>query len=108
MKKYHIQKTLNKTLCGTRIKNNNIVIDVNHCTCKKYNKIVNNIVKLWDNVGMLNNLPDDKKPFIAYMFEEAKNIMISNETYTDENINTIMFPIIYKIGKGLILIEMNC
>lgn len=42
------------------------------------------------------------------MFEEAKNIMISNETYTDENINTIMFPIIYKIGKGLILIEMNC
>lgn len=53
MKKYHIQKTLNKTLCGTRIKNNNIVIDVNHCTCKKCNKIVNNIVKLWDNVGML-------------------------------------------------------
>ncbi len=101
MKKLHLQRTVNKTLCGVNIKNNNIVIDINHCTCKNCNKIVDNIQVKWDCVGLLDNLPEDKKSFVAYMFEEALDIMMNNEVHTDENINTLIFPIIYRVGMEI-------
>jgi hypothetical protein len=84
MRKYHLQKTFNKTLCGVNVKNDNIVVDINNCTCKNCNKDLNNVVTLWEDYGLLDNLPDDKKPFIAYMFEEAKDIMMGSEIHTNE------------------------
>lgn len=34
----HLQKTVEKTKCGEKVTKDNLVIDVNLCTCKKCKK----------------------------------------------------------------------
>lgn len=99
--KKHIQKTTNKTLCGINITKNNCVVDINKSTCKKCNLISNNICDVWDDIGLLDKLPHDRKKFVANMFEKAKDIMLDYQIHTNEEINVLIFPIIYKVGKEI-------
>jgi len=63
------------------------------------------LLEKWENFGLLNQMPDEKKLKCALLFEEAIKSIESIETLIEKSIpfahETIIFPLIYRVVKGV-------
>jgi len=55
------------------------------------------IIRKWDNMGLLTGLPEGYKSNVAMTYEKVAQILITDEI--DNFITVTIFPIIYRICK---------
>ena len=55
------------------------------------------IIRRWDNLGLLTGLPEEYKSNVAMTYEKVAQILIADEI--DNFITVAIFPIIYRISK---------
>ena len=65
---------------------------------------VRELIEKWGDIGLLADLPEYRKPILALLYESMAmyivNLDLGIKSYGEEKVETIIFPVMYRIIKG--------
>lgn len=54
----------------------------------------NDLIKKWENVGFLHNVPNDKKVYLVLNLEKAVNYLLAKSDFDKNHLDMVTFPIL--------------
>jgi hypothetical protein len=62
---------------------------------------IDNLIERWEDVGLLDGLPERLKGIVSLKYELITKIIVENDHYIDEtHLLNCIFPIVYRIYNG--------
>lgn len=71
-------------------------------------RYLDNVSNRWNKIGMLDEFPEEKKENLAELYEFTLNELLKyGEDELDNNIGTVIFPIIYRVYKEVDISKLD-